>query len=155
MPDQIEKISVWKALKNSNGEKTVLPSNCDFSKNKRSDLPLAKKINSHPWPTIKMIYRQSLKQARNQSSKSLNIKPDQRFKHPAMKTTLNYEEGPKIQKFGEKSCSCNNWQLPGEPRSLDDYSLSDKLFNNKWTYWILPAIWIYQMENVCIFNHWW
>ena len=24
-----------------------------------------------------------------------------------MKTTLNYEEGPKIQKFGEKSCSYN------------------------------------------------
>ena len=63
--------------------------------------------------------------------------------------------GPKFKKFGENSCDCNNWRLPGEPRSLDDDSFRDRLFDNKRTYWILPAIWISQMAKVCSFNHWW
>ena len=58
-------------------------------------------------------------------------------------------------KFGENSCSRNNWQLPGEPRTLDDSFLSSRLFNNKRTYWILPTIWISQMAKGCTFNHWW
>ena len=96
----------------------------------KSNLPLARHTRLASATNHTLIHRQSLKQARNQSSKSFNIKHDQRFKHPSMKTTLNYEEGPKIQKFGEKSCSCNNWRLPGEPRSLGDCSLGDRLFHN-------------------------
>ena len=42
--------------------------------------------------------------------------------------------GPKYENLGESSCDCNNWKLPSEPRSLDDYSLTDRLFNNKRTY---------------------
>ena len=67
---------------------------------------------------------------------------------------LKLIRGSKIWKFGENSCGCNNWRLPGEPRSIDNYSLSDRLFNNKRTYWILPAIWISQMAKVCTFSHW-
>ena len=55
----------------------------------------------------------------------------------------NHEEGPEFKKIGEKSCSCNNWRLSGEPRSLGDQALSDRLFNKqKASYWLLPAIWI-------------
>ena len=74
MPDQIEKISVRKDLKNSNGEKTVLPSNDDFSKNERSDLPLASKINSHPRPTTEFEHWQPLEQVENQSINSFEFK---------------------------------------------------------------------------------
>ena len=28
--------------------------------------------------------------------------------------------GPKIEKIWGKSCSCNNWRLPGEHRSLNN-----------------------------------
>ena len=31
--------------------------------------------------------------------------------------------GSKISKIWENSCSCNNWRLPGEPRSLDNLFL--------------------------------
>ena len=41
------------------------------------------------------------------------------------------KEAPKFQKIWEKSCSCNNWRLPGEPRSLDNFFLKYRLFNNK------------------------
>ena len=51
------------------------------------------------------------------------------------KATLNYKGGyQNLKNLGENSCSCNKWQLAGEPRFLDDYSLSDRLFNNKRTY---------------------
>ena len=29
--------------------------------------------------------------------------------------------GSQILKFGKKGCSCNNWQLPSEHRSLDNF----------------------------------
>ena len=119
----------------------------------KNNLPLARHTRLASAANHTIIHRQSLKQAGNQSSKSFNIKHDQRFKHPSMKTNLNYKEGPKIQKFGEKSFSCNNWRLPGEPRSLGDYSLSGRLFNHKCTYRILPSIWISQMTKLCTFNH--
>ena len=33
------------------------------------------------------------------------------------------EGGSKISKIWENSCSCNNWRLPSEPRSLDNLFL--------------------------------
>ena len=53
----------------------------------------------------------------------------QKFMDPNDSKQHLYHEGDQnLKKIGENSCSCNNWRLPSEPRSLDEYSLSDRLF---------------------------
>ena len=45
---------------------------------------------------------------------------------PGIQTTsckIKSKEGPNFFSIWEKSCSCNNWRLPGEPRSLDNLFL--------------------------------
>ena len=39
-------------------------------------------------------------------------------------------KGVQNLKIWGNSWGCNNWRLPGGPRSLDDYFLSNRLFNN-------------------------
>ena len=133
--------------------------NNGFTKDNWSESSLTSKIKQTPKSTTHSCYKhkQLLKIGRE-----LIFKNNPKLKHDPknngskrFKTTLKSWGGPKFEKIGENSCSCNNWRLPGEPRSLEEYSLSDRLFNNKWTYWILPAIWISRMATVCSFNHWW
>ena len=48
-----------------------------------------------------------------------------------LKPMQQYEEGPQhLRNLGRKSCCRNNWRLPGEPRSLGDYTLSNRMFNH-------------------------
>ena len=137
--------------------KTNFTSETTDWKDKRSDLSLASKPNSHLWSITKFKHKKPLKLAENQSAQSFEIKTRPisfrilRFKNNAK----SWGGAQNFKKFGENGCGCNNWRSPGEPRSLGDCSLSDKLFNNKCIYWILLAIWISQMTEVCTFNHWW
>ena len=105
----------------------LLPKQWTFKDKK--NLPLARNTKLASATNHKNDTQEIFRAEWKPSFKNIQHKHDQRFKHPAMKMTLKFEEGPKIQKFGEKSCSCNNWRLPGEPRSLGDYTLSDRLFN--------------------------
>ena len=42
------------------------------------------------------------------------------FMDPMILGKIKIRGGSTILKIWENSCSCNNWRLPGEPRSLDN-----------------------------------
>ena len=49
-----------------------------------------------------------------------------------LKTVLNSWGGDQnLRNLGKNSCSCNNWRLPGEPRSLDNFFLMYQTIDNK------------------------
>ena len=51
------------------------------------------------------------------------VRKQKEFMNPNKIRRYKIKGGSKISKKWENSCSCNNWRLPGEPRSLDNLFL--------------------------------
>ena len=66
----------------------------------------------------------------NKQGREFNLKNHPKLRHDQKLTDpidstqhQNHKNGgdQNLKKLGKNNCSCNNWRLPGEPRSLDNF----------------------------------